>query len=530
MIDVRMTIQDTKVNASLGKINSCTYSLVVSSNLGAKVRTWLVDLSDGYVCFDKDILMKLPGPVKVKLEPESKNVFQKVESSNSNRQKPFRIGFENHILDPGLSKNSFSPPGELLGKEDLRRTPLFDLNKELGAKLIPFAGWEMPVWYSSVIEEHNAVRNSAGVFDVAHMGVYQVEGEDAGTFLNFVCGNDIYSLKPGELCYTHLLTPDSAVLDDLLVYRRSLEKYLVVVNAANDNKDWQWLNQVSSGEVVISLRNPNAVLPIRHVRLRNLRDASQGDEMRVDIALQGPESINILQRLPFSIEDKMKLASIKRTELCEVKYKNMTLVISRTGYTGERVGFEIFIHPGLAKEFFQELLGVGSDLGLLPIGLGARDSLRIEAGLPLYGHEMGDGSGLGNYMDLGVGEAGFSSYVKLYKPWFIGRSEYIKNESSRKGEVKQFKYIDKGVRLSHQGDPVLDRRGKVIGYVTSCAVGVDGFAVGQAYLEDTSISTGSVISIYHRSFDNLEKNPSTLRINDRYILPGHAVIVDRFQK
>ncbi|WP_416201755.1 aminomethyltransferase family protein, partial [Thermanaerothrix sp.] len=327
--------------------------------------------------------------------------------------------------------------------------------------MIPFAGWEMPVWYTSVSEEHLATRQAAGLFDVAHMGVYQAEGPDAGVFLDSVCGNDISALAVGESCYTHFLDPDANVIDDTIVYRRDKDKYLIVVNAANDDKDWAWLNAVREGKVRIDTQRPWARTFGRRVILRNLRDPKEGPDMRVDIALQGPKSRDILLALGCDAETRKRILALKRTELCDATIGGFDLVVSRTGYTGEKMAFELFVHPDRAVDLWNALLKAGEPMGLKPCGLGARDSLRTEAGLPLYGHE------LAGPFNLGVGEAGFASFVKTYKPWFIGREAFLAREKQRQTVVVRFRFTEKGVRMAHLGDPVLDRKGRTIGFVTS---------------------------------------------------------------
>ncbi len=411
-----------------------------------------------------------------------------------------------------------------------RRTPIYDLHKKLGAKMIPFAGWEMPVWYSSVLEEHQAVRQSAGIFDVAHMGVYQVEGPDAVVFLDSVVGNDIGSLKVGESAYTHLLDPQARVIDDLLVYHRSAEKFLVVVNASNDDKDWAWLNSVKAGQVCIDPDCPQSQVYGRRVVLRNLRDPKEGYDMRVDIALQGPRSRDILLSMDVDPETRKKVMRLKRTELCEALIGGFDLVVSRTGYTGEKMAFELFVHPEKALLLFEALLQKGEPLGLKPIGLGARDSLRTEAGLPLYGHEMGLGSGKVGSPDLGVAEAGFGHYVKSYKPWFIGRQAFLEKEKSRSGEVIRFRFNEKGVRMAHSGDPVLDNRGKVIGWVTSCAVDGQGMLTGQAFIEFKNARDGEAILIFQSASDVAGKAPATLRVGDKSVMATPATVISRFPK
>ena len=399
-------------------------------NHSTLAQIWLRDLSDGFVKFDEDLLRRIPGPITVK-EVDAQPILT-AEGEGAFPQKPFYVGFHSDDSAKALPEFHWVEP-----EEKLRRTPLYEVHKNLGAKLIPFAGWEMPVWYTSVMEEHLATRQAAGLFDVAHMGVYQCEGPDAAVFLDCVCGNDISSLGIGESCYTHFLTPDAEVVDDLLVYRRSKSKYLVVVNASNDDKNWAWLNAVHAGEVLVDKKHPSVRAFGRNSILRNLRDPKEGEDMKVDIALQGRKSRDILLSLGCSAEDRNKIMSLKRTNLCEATVGGFDLVVSRTGYTGERMAFELFVHPDQAAKLWTALMEAGTPLGLKPCGLGARDSLRTEAGLPLYGHEMGGELG------LGVGEAGFGWYIKTYKPWFIGRDAFIERESKRDSVVVRFRFTKK---------------------------------------------------------------------------------------
>lgn len=507
------------INAILTCVSQEHYRLTTNVEKGNLAATWLRDLSDAYVLFDKDLLKRLPGPIIVK---ESLVVSSKdLEAKNISMSKPYFIGYEN-IKDNQLEKPKFN----WVEKEDdsLKRTSLYENHVKLGAKIIPFAGWEMPVWYTSVTEEHLATRKSAGLFDVSHMGVYQAEGPDALAFLDSVCANDISLLGVGESCYTHFLDPDANVIDDLLVYRRQSEVYLVVVNASNDDKDWAWLNAVKDGKVLIDPKKPGAVTFGKRVLLRNLRDRSAGAEMRVDIALQGPKSREILLSLGCDPETRRRIMNLKRTELCEAVVGEFDLVVSRTGYTGEKMAFELFVHPDHAPDFWDALMKAGEPLGLKPCGLGARDSLRTEAGLPLYGHEMG------GELNLGVSEANFGSFVKTYKPWFIGRDAYLDRESKRIGIVIRFRFQDKGVRMAHNNDPVIDKKGKVIGVVTSCAIDSEGFLTGQAYIEEKANEEGSTLFIYQGSPDNIGKLPNELNPGDRVKLPSPAIIISRFPK
>jgi glycine hydroxymethyltransferase len=496
------------------------FHLRVANAAAGYVATWLRDLSDGYIMFDEDIKRKLPGPIVVTEIQEGFKTGERNDPIGVN--KPYFIGIEHIDLAP-LPKFVWHEQ-----ESELRRTPLYPIHKQLGAKIIPFAGWEMPVWYTSVLEEHRAVREAAGVFDVSHMGVYQVEGPDASVFLDSVVGNDIAGLDIGESCYTHFLDPDANVIDDLLVYHRGLEKYMLVVNAANDEKDWAWLNAVKDHEIQVSNRHPQAWAFGRNAILRNLRDPNEGPDMRVDIALQGPRSRDILLDLGVDQKTRKMIMALKRTQLCEAIVAGFDLVISRTGYTGEKMAFELFVHPDDAEKLFGKIINVGETSGIKPIGLGARDSLRTEAGLPLYGHEMGEGSGHMNMSNLGVGDAGFGSYVKAYKPWFIGREAHLEREKTRKRVVVRFRFLEKGIRMAHSGNPILDKRGLVIGWVTSCAVDQDGFLTGQAYVDLKYAPVDTSLYIFQSASTRAGIPPADLLINDKHSLPTMAKVVKRF--
>lgn len=505
------------IEGTIKQIATSQYLLSVPVKQAALAAAWLRGLSDGYITFDEDVSRRLPGPITIcesKLEAIKPSPAQPVEDA-----KPYYLGID--------SKNNKSLP-LFTWKEpenpSNKRTPLYETHVKLGAKIIPFAGWEMPVWYSSVVEEHLATRQAAGLFDVSHMGVYQAEGDDAPVFLDSVCGNDISGLEIGESCYTHFLDPEANVIDDTLVYRRTQEKYLVVVNASNDDKDFAWLNSVLKGTVQIDAERPSSLAFGRKVVLRNLRDPKEGADRRVDIAIQGPKSRDILLSLGCDAVTRKKIMGLKRTELCEGVVGDFDLVISRTGYTGEKMAFELFVHPEKAVALWEALTKVGVPLGLLPCGLGARDSLRTEAGLPLYGHEMGGDR------NLSVHEAGFGSYVKLFKPWFIGRDAVIRKEKDRNGVVVRFRFLEKGVRMAHNGDPILDKKGKVIGVVTSCAVDSEGYLTGQGFVDLKSSLEGTPISIYQGSPESAGKNPAGLSIGDRVVLPAAAVVLSRFPK
>ncbi len=507
------------INGVITCVSSNHFRFTTDVSKGNLAATWLRDLSDAYIFFDEDLKRRLPGPIIVK---ESLIVSDlPSEKAEITVTKPYFVGISN-------TPDNLPPKPKFEWNEtetdQLKRTPLYDNHVKLGAKIIPFAGWEMPVWYTSVTEEHLATRNAAGLFDVSHMGVYQAEGPDALTFLDSVCANDIDTLDIGQSCYTHFLTVDADVIDDLLVYRRQQDVYLVVVNASNDDKDWAWLNAVKDGKVMVDANRPGATAFGKNVVLRNLRDRSAGAEMRVDIAIQGPKSRDILLALGADPANRRRIMNLKRTELCEAIVGGFDLVVSRTGYTGEKMAFELFVHPDQASAIWEALLQAGESMGLKPCGLGARDSLRTEIGLPLYGHEMGGD------LNLGVAEANFGSFVKTYKPWFIGRDAYLDREAKRKGIVVRFRFQEKGVRMAHNGDPVIDKKGKVIGVVTSCAIDSEGYLTGQAFIEEKANEEGAVIFIYQGSPDNIGKLPNLLTQGDRVKLPSPALIVSRFAK
>jgi glycine hydroxymethyltransferase len=427
----------------------------------------------------------MPGPVEIELAGGAA-VMPSAPRVSADETRPYFVA--------PFRAESTAPLPEFSWKEPvdppLRFTPLHEVHKSLGAKMAPFAGWEMPVWYSSVMDEHQSVRKAAGLFDVAHMGVWETSGPGGCAFLDAICANEIASIAPGQSLYTQLLDPDGKVIDDLMVYRRSADTYLIVVNASNDDKDWAWANAVREGKVLIDRERPGAKAPGRAgTVLRNLRDRASGADMRVDIALQGPESREILLALGADSETRKRITRLARTELCDADIGGFNLIVARTGYTGESTAFELFVHPDRAADLWKALMKAGETFGLKPAGLGARDSLRTEAGLPLYGHEFAGPLG------LGVGDGGFESYVKPHKPWFIGRKAFLEQERERKSEVARFRFNRKGVRMAHPGDVVTDEHDVVVGKVTSCAIDSERYLLGQAYLESGFTAEGKTIVV-----------------------------------
>ena len=517
------------IKCALVNVDNISYQLVVPAKKAALVATWLRDLSDGYTSFkldgEKDFSTKrMPGPIVVSQTKKAKvrNAWP-AKGIAVSQDKPYFIGISSEVQNEALPPFEWVEPAE-----SLKRTKLYEVHKSSGGRMVPFAGWEMPVQYSGIFEEHLATRNAAGLFDVSHMGVYDVRGADAASFLDAVCGNDCGGLNPGESLYTHFLTPDADVIDDTLVYRRGWDDYLVVVNASNDDKDRTWLESVRDGKVKIDNARPFARTFGYNAELRNLRDASSGDAMRVDIALQGPRSRDILLAMGVDDETRKRVIALKRTELCDAVIGNFDLIVSRTGYTGEKMAFELFVHPERAVDFWNAIMKAGEQFGVKAIGLGARDSLRTEAGLPLYGHEMGLGSfndgpssaildqhsALRSGRDLGVAEGGFGSYVKTYKPWFIGRDAYVAREKERTGVVIRFTFDEQRTRMAHNGDPVINEKGERIGFVTSCAIDGQRFITGQAYVDLAYTKVGTPIGIHQGG--NMERPAGMAKVVSRF--------------
>jgi glycine hydroxymethyltransferase len=497
------------------------FLVTVPAESASHVKTWLRDLADGYILFDPhDLLAKLPGPITVRDGEAVDKLPAKGETAAAH--KPYFIGVTS-------LQSSISSLPAFVWKEPtdapLKKTRLNDTHRALGGRMVPFAGWEMPVQYTGVLEEHLATRQAAGLFDVSHMGVWDARGEGACAFLDSVTTNEVAALAPGQSMYSQFLAPNAHVLDDCYIYMLAEDHYLIVVNASNDDKDWAWVNAVKNGEVMIDSDRPWTTAPGRnHVTLRNLRAESSGVDRRVDIALQGPKSRDILLALGVDGNSKLLITNLKRTEVYRATVGGFDLIVARTGYTGEQMGFELFVHPGQAVELWNALMKAGTPMGLKPCGLAARDSLRTEAGLPLYGDEMA------GHLDLGVGDAGFESYVKTHKPWFVGRKAFILQEKNRKGEVVRFRFNAKSGRMAHNGDPVLDDKGRVVGEVTCCSIDTEGYRSGQAYVELKYTAEGTPLLIFQSANDKPEKARKELKVGEKVALPEAATVLSRFPK
>lgn len=339
----------------------------------------------------------------------------------------------------------------------LKRTPLRDFHAAHGARLVDFAGWEMPVQYRSILEEHKAVRRAAGLFDVSHMGEVDVKGPDALRYLNHVVTNDVAKLFPGRVLYSPMCYPNGGVVDDLLVYMRAPEDYFLCINAGNIDKDVAWLLEQTKGfNVTVTDRSADYAL----------------------IAIQGPTAAAIVQSLTGATLDR-----IGYYHFAEGTVAGVHCIISRTGYTGED-GFELYHAAGDAVALTAAVVKAGAAHGLELTGLGARDSLRLEAGYPLYGHEI--------TADISPLTAGLGWTVKLDKDGgFIGRDALVaEKKNGAANKVVFFKTGDR--RIVRADTPVLGADGAVVGKVLSGTLSpILNEAIGSA-LVTTAAATSSL--------------------------------------
>lgn len=516
------------------------YLMSVGANEAGRVQSWLAGLSDGYVLFDdSDILRKVQGPVTIAQAGDADlGLLESAGQPAAEAGTPGPILLQKHPDRFDLTKPYFvgqnslgqfaAPSSQAEWKwaepadAPLKRTALFETHKQMGGKIVPFAGWEMPVWYTSVSEEHAAVRQAAGLFDVSHMGCLEVAGPNAIPFLDTVGSNYAHWLEDGQSCYGYLLDPDGKPIDDWMIYRRSKEKFLVVVNASNADKDWDWLIAVNERRVVIDRQRPWVQVEAPAI-LRDLKDPASGADQLRDIALQGPASIAILQACIDDSATQARIARVRRTDLTEVVLSGIPVVIARTGYTGEDVGFEIFVHPDQQVALWTMLLEKGKPYGCKPCGLAARDSTRTEAGLPLYGHE------LAGHLDISPIEAGFPGYVKYHKPFFIGREALMAHDQKRTRELVRWRMSQKGVRRPNTGDPVVNKQGQVIGRVTSCSIDTEGYLLGLAIVDRRYMTEGVPLGIFVLPEKPLAEKPKPeLAAGDRVLLHVEATVLKRF--
>lgn len=311
----------------------------------------------------------------------------------------------------------------------LKRTPLYACYEY--ARCIDFGGWELPVQFAGIQKEHDAVRHNAGLFDVSHMGEVLITGPAAEAYIQRLTTNDAARLEAGQAQYSLMCYPEGGVVDDLLVYRLGAEQFMFVINASNIEKDWEWMNRHLTGDV----------------ELRNISDTT------ALLALQGPRSEAILSKLvPVALQEIRSFRFVP-----DVPLLGTSALISRTGYTGED-GFEIYVDAKDAPRVWTSLLETGQSDGLVPAGLGARDTLRFEARLPLYGHELSD--------TISPLEAGLGAFVKLDKGDFVGREALIRQKGfgpARK--LVGIEMIDRGIPRAHY--KVFAADGHWIGDVTT---------------------------------------------------------------
>lgn len=348
-----------------------------------------------------------------------------------------------------------------------RRTPLYDRHVQLGARMIPFAGWIMPVQYTGIIDEHRQVRSAAGMFDLGHMGQVDVTGPDALAFLQAVTTNDVAKLVPGQAQYSLLPNERGGVIDDILVYRRpSGNDYMVVINAANIAKDVGWLQQQREAR------------PGLDVNVRNI-----SDELGM-IAVQGPKALDIVQRLT-----DIELSEIPYYSWREGTVAGVPAMIARTGYTGED-GVELYPPVERAGEVWDAVMAAAKGDELKPIGLGARDTLRLEARMPLYGNELAD--------DISPLEAGLSWAVALDKGDFIGREAIAAmKERGAPRRTVGFRMTERsGTPRAHYPVQV---DGREVGYVTSGAFSPTlNEQIGLALIERGSAKVGNPLDVIIR--------------------------------
>jgi aminomethyltransferase len=357
-----------------------------------------------------------------------------------------------------------------------KRTPLYDEHARRGARIVPFAGWLMPVHYTSIVEEHQAVRNNVGMFDISHMGQLIVAGGGAREWLNTMLTNNIDKLEVGMGQYTFLLNDRAGIIDDLIVYRTSDEKFLLVVNASRADEDFQWLD--------------------RH-RLANVDLTSRSADFG-GVAIQGPRVVDLFRALQVELPP--------RNHIVDLTIEGMPVSIARTGYTGED-GVEVFFCAKDAANFWNLILEKGQQFGIKPCGLGARDTLRLEMCYPLNGSDLSP--------ERNPIEAGLGFFVDLTKPNFTGREVLLKTKADGPRE----KLVP--FRMQGKGPPprphyfVFDN-GQRIGEVTSGTLSPSlNWGVGMAYIDASRAKTGAKIDIEIRG----QRFPATIEKKPLYKKP-----------
>ena len=343
--------------------------------------------------------------------------------------------------------------------DELKRTCLFDVHEKLNAKMFEFAGWEMPLEYTSAVKEHEHVRKSAGLFDVSHMGEVEVRGDEAQQFIQYLITNDVSNLKADEILYSPMCYENGTTVDDLLVYKRGQNDYLLIINAGNIDKDYEWIVENSKKF---------------NVETKNISDKV------VQLALQGPLAEEILSKLTNQDLSQIEFYKFKQNvDVC-----GEPCIVSRTGYTGED-GFEIYCDKNVAQKIWNAILEEGKER-VVPAGLGARDTLRSEVNLPLYGHEISE--------EIPPLEAGLSIFVKLDKDDFIGKDSLkALKESGNARKLVAFELTGKGMI---RGGYEVEIDGEVVGFVTTGLKSptLDKF-IGMAIIDSDKARVGQEIGI-----------------------------------
>lgn len=346
----------------------------------------------------------------------------------------------------------------------MKETALTSLHTSLGAKMAEFAGYNMPIVYSSINEEHKAVRNSVGVFDVSHMGEFVLKGEKALDLIQLVTTNDAAKLTDGKVQYTCMPNTDGGIVDDLLVYRWSANEYYLVVNASNIEKDWNWIKQHNTFGVEMS---------------------NISDELSL-LAVQGPNAIKTLQKLT-----DINLSEIPYYAFAAGKMAGLEdVIISNTGYTGAG-GFEIYVWNKDARAMWDAIFEAGKEFGIVPCGLGCRDTLRMEKGFCLYGHDIDDSTS--------PIEAGLGWITKFTKPFV--KSDYHKaiKDNGPKKKLVGFEILEKG-RIPRQHFKIKDASGNEIGVVTSGTQSPSlNKAIGMGYVKTEYSAIGSEVFVEIRN-------------------------------
>lgn len=346
---------------------------------------------------------------------------------------------------------------------DLKCTALNETHKKLGAKMVPFAGFEMPVYYKGIVAEHNTVRQSVGMFDVSHMGEVFVEGPNALDYVQKITVNDASKLVPGQAQYSAMCKPDGGIVDDLLVYKLADERYLLVINGANIDKDYAWMQQNTIDGAQLTNASDDYTL----------------------LAVQGPRSLETLSKLT-----DVNLAEIEFYHFTEGTLAGVPMIISRTGYTGE-LGFELYFSSEreVSENVWNAVMEAGAEFGIEPIGLGARDTLRMEMGYCLYGNDITE--------QTNTIEAGLGWITKLDKGAFNGSDALVKaKEETPSRKLIAFKLEERGI--PRQGYKIV-AEGREVGEVTSGTMSPTlGIGIGMGYVARDYTKNGTPICIVIR--------------------------------